>query len=287
MTDQDPTAGMLLVVATPIGNLGDLSPRAADALRDADLVVAEDTRRTGRLLAHVGADTSQWSLHEHNEADRAAAVVDRLQAGETVVLVSDAGTPTVSDPGYRLVGACIAAGIEVVAIPGPSAVLHALVTAGLATDRFAFDGFLPRSGAARRDRLAEVSAERRTVVLFLSPHRAAADLADLASACGVERAAAIGRELTKLHEQTLRGTLGELAARASEEGLRGELTLVLAGAPEPTVDPADLDPAALAARVAALEADGTDRKQAIAEVARHLGIPKRDVFDAVVAHKPR
>jgi 16S rRNA (cytidine1402-2'-O)-methyltransferase len=278
---------MLLVVATPIGNLGDLSPRAAEALRDADLVVAEDTRRTGRLLAHVGADTPQWSLHEHNEADRAAAVVERLQAGESVVLVSDAGTPTVSDPGYRLVGACIAAGIEVVAVPGPSAVLHALVTAGLPTDRFAFDGFLPRSGAARRDRLAEVAAERRTVVLFLSPHRAAADLADLASACGADRPAAIGRELTKLHEQTLRGTLGDLAARASEEGLRGELTLVLAGAPEPTLDPADLDPAALAARVAALEADGTDRKQAIAEVARNLGIPKREVYDAVVAHKPR
>jgi len=278
---------MLLVVATPIGNLGDLSPRAAEALRDADLVVAEDTRRTGRLLAHVGADTPQWSLHEHNEADRAAAVVTRLAAGETVVLVSDAGTPTVSDPGYRLVGACIAAGIEVVAIPGPSAVLHALVTAGLPTDRFAFDGFLPRSGAARRERLAEVATERRTVVLFLSPHRAAADLADLASACGADRSAAVGRELTKLHEQTLRGTLGELAARASEEGLRGELTLVLAGAPEPTVDPADLDPAALAERVAAMEAAGTDRKQAIAEVARYLGIPKREVYDAVVAHKPR
>lgn len=281
----DVPPGVLLVVATPIGNLGDLSPRAAAALRDADLVLAEDTRRTGRLLAHVGADTPQWSLHEHNERDRAEAVVQRLRAGETVVLVSDAGTPSVSDPGYRLVGACIAAGIEVLAVPGPSAVLHALVTSGLPTDRFAFDGFLPRSGAARRRRLDEVAAEARTVVLFLSPHRAAADLRDLAATCGDDRRAALARELTKLHEETRRGTLGELAALVDADGVRGELTLVVGGAVPPLVDAASVGPADLAAMVGALEADGTPRKEAIAAVARDLGLPKREVYAAVVAHR--
>ncbi len=279
-------AGRLLVVATPIGNLDDLSPRAAATLRDADLVVAEDTRRTGRLLAHVGADTPQWSLHEHNERDRAGAVVQRLQAGEVVALVSDAGTPAVSDPGYRLVAACVAAGVEVQAVPGASAVLHALVTSGLPTDRFAFDGFLPRSGRARRDRLAEVAAERRTVVLFLSPHRAGADLRDLAAACGGDRPAALGRELTKLHEETRRGSLAELADAIESDGVRGELTLVVGGAPAPSVDPAEVGSAELAAMVAALEADGTPRKQAIAAVAIDLGLRKREVYAAVVEHKP-
>lgn len=277
--------GRLLVVATPIGNLDDLAPRAATAMRDADLVVAEDTRRTGRLLAHVGADTPQWSLHEHNERDRADAVVARLLEGQRVVLVSDAGTPAVSDPGYRLVQACVESGVEVVAVPGPSAVLHALVTSALPTDRFAFDGFLPRSGATRRQRLAEVAAERRTVVLFLSPHRAAADLADLAAACGADRPAALARELTKLYEETLRASLGELAERVQREGVRGELTLVVGGAPAPEVDVASLDPADLAAMVATLEADGTSRKDAIRTVATDLGLPKRDVYDAVVAHR--
>jgi 16S rRNA (cytidine1402-2'-O)-methyltransferase len=270
------SVGTLYVVATPIGNLDDLSPRAATAMCDADLVVAEDTRRTGRLLAHVGAETPQWSLHEHNERDRAAAVVDRLLGGDVVVLVSDAGTPAVSDPGYRLVAA---------SVPGPSAVLHALVTSALPTDRFAFDGFLPRSGAARRERLAAVAAERRTVVLFLSPHRAAADLRDLADACGADRRGALARELTKLHEETRRDMLGALAAAVEEEGVRGELTLVLEGASAPRVDPATLDSADLAAMVAALEADGTARKQAIAAVARDLGLPKRQVYGAVVEHK--
>lgn len=277
--------GRLLVVATPIGNLDDLAPRAATAMRDADLVVAEDTRRTGRLLAHVGADTPQWSLHEHNERDRADVVVARLLEGQQVVLVSDAGTPAVSDPGYRLVRACVEAGVEVVAVPGPSAVLHALVTAALPTDRFAFDGFLPRTGVTRRQRLAEVAAERRTVVLFLSPHRAAADLADLAAACGEDRPAALARELTKLHEETMRASLGELAEQVQREGVRGELTLVIGGAPAPEVDVASLDPADLAAMVAALEADGTSRKDAIRTVATDLGLPKRDVYDAVVTHR--
>ena len=286
-TTDDRGAGTLLVVSTPIGNLDDLSPRAAAALREADLVVAEDTRRTGRLLAHVGASTPQWSLHEHNERERSPAVVERLSGGETVVLVSDAGTPAVSDPGYRLVVAAIEAGVDVVAVPGPSAVLHALVTSGLPTDRFAFDGFLPRSGAARRDRLAELSSERRTVVLFLSPHRAAADLRDLAAACGADRPAALGRELTKLHEETRRGTLDQLASAIDADGVRGELTLVLGGAAPPSVDVTAVDSADLAAMVVALEDDGVPRKQAISAVARDLGLPKRHVYGAVVEHRSR
>lgn len=284
-TAESPMHGTLLVVATPIGNLDDLSPRAGAALRDADLVVAEDTRHTGRLLAHVGARTPQWSLHEHNERDRADAVVQRLLEGQTVVLVSDAGTPGVSDPGYRLVTACAAADVPVVAVPGPSAVLHALVTSGLPTDRFAFDGFLPRSGTARRERLAEVAAERRTVVLFVSPHRAAADLADLAEACGPDRPAALARELTKLHEQTLRGSLEELADRVIADGVRGEVTLVVGGAPPPELDASALTPAQLADMVFALEADGTPRKEAIAAVARDLRLRKREVYAAVVDHR--
>lgn len=274
-----PGTGALIVVATPIGNLGDLPPRAADALRDADLVVAEDTRRTGRLLAHVEADTPQRSYHEHNERERTDELVDRIRAGERIVLVSDAGTPVVSDPGYRLVEACVAAGLHVEAVPGPSAALYALTVSGLPTDRFTFEGFLPRKGSARRSRLAELAGEPRTMVLFVSPHRAAADLRDLADALGPDRRAALGRELTKLHEQVLRGGLGELAASA-DEGLRGELTLVVAGAP--VEEPAVPEAGALADAVAVRVAAGTRKKDAIAEVAQRAGIPKRDVYQAVL-----
>lgn len=272
-------SGRLVVVATPIGNLGDLSPRAADALRDADLVLAEDTRRTGRLLEHLGASTPQRSYHEHNERERLREVLARLAEGATIVLVSDAGTPGVSDPGYRLVAACADAGIEVGAIPGPSAVLHALVVSGLPTDRFTFEGFLPRKGAARRERLAALAEEPRTTVLFVAPHRAADDLDDLAGALGAGRAAVVCRELTKLHEEVLRGSLGELAETA-REGLKGELTVVVAGVPdEPQARP---DDAALVERVRALIATGVPKKAAIAEVAGASGVPKREVYQAVV-----
>jgi 16S rRNA (cytidine1402-2'-O)-methyltransferase len=272
--------GRLVVVATPIGNLGDLSPRAATALRDADLVLAEDTRHTGRLLQHVGADTPQRSYHEHNERERVDEVLDLLRGGATVVLVSDAGTPGVSDPGYRLAAACGAEGIAVEAVPGPSAALHALVVSGLPTDRFTFEGFLPRKGSARRDRLAELGREPRTMVLFVSPHRADADLRDLSGALGGERPAAVCRELTKLHEEVRRGSLADLAADAAEHGLRGEVTVVVGGAPaEPDVRPDDDE---LVARVRALIATGTPKKAAIAEVAAAAGIPKREVYQAVV-----
>jgi 16S rRNA (cytidine1402-2'-O)-methyltransferase len=271
-------SGSLSVVATPIGNLGDLSPRAADVLRDADLVLAEDTRHTGRLLAHVGSSAPQRSLHEHNERARVDEVVERIVAGAHVALVTDAGTPLVSDPGLVLVRACIAAGVAVVPVPGASAVLAALVASGLASDRVAFDGFLPRKGRARGERLAALVDEPRTVVLFLSPHRAADDLADLADACGEGRPAALCRELTKLHEEVRRGTLGALRDGAAE-GLRGELTLVIAGAPEP--DAPDVDDAEVIAAVRALVADGMSTRDAVARVATARGLRRRDVYATV------
>jgi 16S rRNA (cytidine1402-2'-O)-methyltransferase len=274
-----PVAGALLVVATPIGNLGDLTARAAEALRTADLVLAEDTRRTGRLLAHVGSDAPQRSLHEHNERDRVADVVGRVAAGATVVLVTDAGTPLVSDPGLAVVRGCVDAGLPVVPLPGPSAPLAALVASGLPTDRFTFEGFLPRRGRARAERLAELADEPRTAVLFVTPHRAAADLADLAAACGEDRPAALCRELTKLHEEVRRGPLGRLRDGLGE--VRGELTLVLAGAPAPAgpdaPEPADV--AAVAARVAA----GTSTRDAVAAVAAARGLPRRALYAAVLA----
>jgi 16S rRNA (cytidine1402-2'-O)-methyltransferase len=279
-----PTAGTLQVVATPIGNLGDLSPRAAAALRDATLVLAEDTRRTGKLLAHVGSAVPQRSLHEHNERDRVDEVLALLADGATIALVSDAGTPAVSDPGYRVLAACAATGVRIEPIPGPSAALAALVASGLPTDRVAFEGFLPRKGGPRRDRLAELAADPRTLVLFVAPHRAAADLGDLADALGPDRPAVLARELTKLHEEVLRGTLASLTERATAGPLKGELSLVVAGAPAAVAAPADDDE--LVARVRALVATGTAKKTAIAEVARGAGVPKRTVYQAVVDAGP-
>lgn len=272
-------AAILTVVATPIGNLGDLSPRAAEALHTADLVLAEDTRRTGKLLQHIGSQVPQRSLHDHNERDRIDEVLAVLAEGRRVVLVSDAGTPAVSDPGYRLIAAAVAAGIRIEPIPGPSAVLAALVASGLPSDRVAFDGFLPRKGAARSERLAALATERRTMVLFASPHRASADLGDLAAALGADRRAVVARELTKLHEQLLRGTLGELASTTSQ-GLRGEVTIVIDGAPDPVAAP--VSAADLVRRVRDLIATGVGKKEAIATVAEAAQVPKRDVYQAVV-----
>lgn len=267
--------GRLVVVATPIGNLGDLSPRAAAALVEADLVCAEDTRRTGRLLAEVDSHAPQWSLHDHNERTQVPAVLGRLAEGAVVVLVSDAGTPAVSDPGHRLVAAAADAGHDVEAVPGPSAVLTALVASGLASERFTFEGFLPRKGERRRRRLEELAHERRTMVVFVTPHRAEADLSDLAQACGGHRRAVLGRELTKLHEEYLRGSLDELAARASD--LRGELTLVVAGAPEEQVE-ASMEE--LVARVRALQAEGLAPRAAVKQVAAGADVTTRQLYDA-------
>ncbi|MBW3663150.1 MAG: 16S rRNA (cytidine(1402)-2'-O)-methyltransferase [Actinobacteria bacterium] len=267
----------MIVVATPIGNLGDVSTRARETLADADLVLAEDTRRTGRLLAHLGIATPQRSLHEHNEDARLGEVLARLDDGATVALVSDAGTPGVSDPGYRLVRACIDAGHVLEHVPGPSAVLAALVVSGLPTDRFTFEGFLPRKGSARAERLAALATERRTMVVFVSPHRAADDLHDLAATLGPDRPAALCRELTKLHEEVRRDRLVALAETADD--LRGEVTLVIGGAPE-EVGLVDADD--LAAAVHVRQESGMTKKAAIADVAASHGVPKRVVYQAVV-----
>ena len=227
--------GVLYVVATPIGNLGDLSSRALDALRAAGTVAAEDTRHSGALLAHFGIRARLLSLHEHNEEARVSALVQRLAAGESVALVSDAGTPLVSDPGYRLVTAVRAAGFRVSPIPGPCAAIAALSVAGLPTDRFVFEGFLPARSAARRERLAGLADESRTIVFYESAHRIAASLVDMGAVLGVAREAVVARELTKLHEEVRDGTLEALAVWAAddENARRGEIVVVVRGAPEP------------------------------------------------------
>jgi 16S rRNA (cytidine1402-2'-O)-methyltransferase len=219
-------------VATPIGNLGDLSTRARDTLESCALIAAEDTRHTGALLAHFGISTPLLSLHDHNEAARAPELIERLRAGVDVALVSDAGTPGISDPGFDVVRACAAAAIEVIAIPGPCALIAALSVSALATDRFCFEGFLPARRAARRTRLSELEREPRTLVFYESPHRIEEMLADCAALFGAERGAALAREITKRHETLYRASLGELAARARVESdiARGEIVLVVAGA---------------------------------------------------------
>ena len=239
MTNAD--AGRLYVVATPIGNLGDLSERARRALESCALIAAEDTRHTGALLTHFQISTPMISLHEHNERRRADEIVARIADGADVALVSDAGTPGISDPGYDLVRGCAAAGLEVIAIPGPCALVAALSIAALPTDRFCFEGFLPARRAARRARLAELKSEPRTLVLYESPHRVRETLEDCAETFGADRGAAAAREITKVHETLYRGSLAELAARAAAEPefTRGELALVIAGAPPEAAAGAD------------------------------------------------
>jgi 16S rRNA (cytidine1402-2'-O)-methyltransferase len=266
-----------VVVATPIGNLGDLSPRAAEALRSADVIACEDTRRTRKLLTAAGiAGKRLVAVHEHNEAAQSDALVERVRGGERVALVTDAGTPAVSDPGERVVAAVVAAGLPVEVVPGPSALLAALVVSGLPTERFAFEGFLPRKGAERADRLAAVASEPRTVVLYESPHRVEATLRDLAEACGGERRAAVARELTKLHEDVWRGALGDAADHVGEP--RGEYVIVVEGAPPAPAATAEDVVAALRHRLDA----GEDKKTAVAAVAAELDVPKRRVYAAAL-----
>jgi 16S rRNA (cytidine1402-2'-O)-methyltransferase len=225
--------GRLDVVATPIGNLADLSPRARESLERADLIAAEDTRRTGQLLAAFGIERPLVSLHSHNERARTASLLARLAEGAVIALVSDAGTPVLSDPGYELVRSAAAAGHDVTAIPGPTAIAAALAISGIAADRFCFEGFLSARPRERRARLGELAAEPRAMVFFEGPHRLAETLADMVEAFGATREAAVARELTKAFETTYRGTLGELATRAASDAnmTRGELTLIVAGAP--------------------------------------------------------
>jgi 16S rRNA (cytidine1402-2'-O)-methyltransferase len=269
---------MIILAATPIGNLGDASARLRDALEQATVVASEDTRVTQRLLAGLGIANRPRliALHEHNERQKAAELVELARDADLLVL-SDAGMPTVSDPGFPLVAAAAAAGVEVTAIPGPSAVVTALAVSGLPTDRFAFEGFLPRKAGDRSRRLAELAGDRRTLVFFEGPSRLAASLEALAEAFGADRRAAVCRELTKLHEEVRRGGLAELAEWAAQ-GVRGEICIVVGGAPEQQADAATaLD------RVLELAASGTRLKDAVALVAAESGLGKRDLYEAALA----
>ena len=268
----------LVLVGTPIGNLGDLSPRAVDELAAADAICCEDTRRTGRLLQHAGVERRPLVVvNDHTEVSAIAGVLERLSRGERVAVVTDAGMPGISDPGERLVRAAVAAGHIVEVVPGPSAAVTALVASGLATGRYAFEGFLPRKGSGRSGRLAEIAVERRTTVLYEAPHRVARTLADLAGACGPDRRVAIARELTKLHEEVWRGSLGDAAGWA-EDGVRGELVLVLDGAP----DPAPPAGAAIEQAVQVRLDAGDSARDAAAHVAASLGVGRREVYEVAV-----
>jgi 16S rRNA (cytidine1402-2'-O)-methyltransferase len=276
-------SGLLVLAGVPIGDAGDAPGRLGEVLASADVVAAEDTRRLRRLTSELGVEVGGRvvSFFEGNERERIGELVGALTDGQTVVVVTDAGMPSVSDPGYRLVAAAVEADIRVTAVPGPSAVLTALAVSGLPVDRFCFEGFLPRKAGERSRVLAELASERRTMVYFEAPHRLAASLAAIADAFGADRRTVVCRELTKTYEEVRRGTAAELVTWA-DAGVRGEITIVVAGA---DTTKADLTPAELAAEVAADEAAGTPRKQAIADVAKRLGVPKRTVYDAVVANR--
>ncbi|MER5772415.1 16S rRNA (cytidine(1402)-2'-O)-methyltransferase [Streptomyces sp. NPDC001985] len=275
---------MLILAGTPIGDVADAPPRLAAELAGADVVAAEDTRRLRRLTQALGVHTSGRvvSYFEGNESARTPELVDALAGGARVLLVTDAGMPSVSDPGYRLVAAAVERDIRVTAVPGPSAVLTALALSGLPVDRFCFEGFLPRKAGERLTRLRENASERRTLVYFEAPHRLDDTLTAMAEVFGADRRAAVCRELTKTYEEVRRGPLAELAAWAAE-GVRGEITVVVEGAPAP--GPGDLGPEELVRRVRLREEAGERRKEAIAAVAAEAGVPKREVFDAVVAAK--
>ncbi|WP_328538298.1 16S rRNA (cytidine(1402)-2'-O)-methyltransferase [Streptomyces sp. NBC_00344] len=276
--------GTLVLAGTPIGDVSDAPPRLAEELRTADVVAAEDTRRLRRLTQALGVHTTGRvvSYFEGNETARTPELVEALEGGARVLLVTDAGMPSVSDPGYRLVAAAVEKDIKVTAVPGPSAVLTALALSGLPVDRFCFEGFLPRKAGERLGRLREVAADRRTLVYFEAPHRLDDTLAAMAEVFGDGRRAAVCRELTKTYEEVKRGPLRELAEWAAD-GVRGEITVVVEG--DTGTGAQQLDPSELVRRVQVREEAGERRKEAIAAVAADAGLPKREVFDAVVAAK--
>ncbi|KUJ37606.1 16S rRNA (cytidine(1402)-2'-O)-methyltransferase [Streptomyces sp. NPDC093228] len=278
------TPGTLVLAGTPIGDIEDAPPRLAKELATADVIAAEDTRRLRRLTQALGVQPAGRvvSYFEGNESARTPELVEALEGGARVLLVTDAGMPSVSDPGYRLVAAAVEKDVRVTAVPGPSAVLTALALSGLPVDRFCFEGFLPRKAGERLSRLREVAEERRTLVYFEAPHRLQATLDAMAEAFGAGRRAAVCRELTKTYEEVRRGPLGELAEWAAE-GVRGEITVVVEGAGEKAAE--ELDATELVRRVRVREEAGERRKEAIAAVAAEAGVPKREVFDAVVAAK--
>ena len=266
----------LVLIGTPIGNLADLSPRAVEELAGASVICCEDTRRTGKLLAHAGIERpALLMVNDHNESGRRAEVVRRIEQGERVAVVTDAGMPGISDPGERLVSAVVRAGLTVEVVPGPSAGIAALVGSGLPTGRYVFEGFLPRKAGARAQRLTELAAEPRTIVLYEAPHRVDRTLADLAHAFGAERRVAVARELTKLYEEFWRGTLAEAAAWAAETPPRGEIAIVVDGAPAPA-DPTDDD---VRGELRRLLDDGASTRDAAADVAGRLGLARKRVYN--------
>ncbi|MFF5079670.1 16S rRNA (cytidine(1402)-2'-O)-methyltransferase [Actinoplanes sp. NPDC000266] len=281
MSSAENASGRVVLLGAPLGNVGDASTRLREVLSTADVIAAEDTRRLARLTRDLGVTVSGRvvSYFEGNDERRTPELVEALASGAVVAVVTDGGMPSVSDPGFRLVRAALDAGYPVTAAPGPSAVTTALALSGLPSDRFVFEGFLPRTGSHRRSRLRELAAEPRTLVLFEAPHRIAGTLADLAAIFGADRPAAVCRELTKTYEEIRRSTLEELAADAAREEFRGEITLVVGGAPAgPAVRPADED---LRAAVAEREAAGQSRRDAIQAVADEYGVKKREVYALV------
>ena len=276
-------SGRLVLVGTPIGNLEDITRRALRTLEEAELIACEDTRRARKLLGHYGIRARELiTYHEANERRQARKLLERIEAGGEVVLISDAGMPGLSDPGFRLVEACAERGYEVVVVPGPSAVVSALTISGLPPGRFVFEGFLPRKAGDRRRRIAELAAEERTMVFFESPHRIADSLADLAEGLG-HRPAVVARELTKMYETAHRGDLGELLALAEEGVFKGEIVVVVAGAVRGSAVTAG--PEELAERAVQLIDEGMDRKAAMIAVAKEAGVSRRAVFDALVSAK--
>jgi 16S rRNA (cytidine1402-2'-O)-methyltransferase len=278
--------GVIILLGAPLGNAADASARLARELAAADVIAAEDTRRLHRLARDLDVELRARvvSYFEGNEERRTPELVDAALAGSRVAVVTDGGMPAVSDPGFRVVRAALAAGVPVTAAPGPSAVTTALALSGLPCDRFCFEGFPPRRPGERRSRLAGLAGEERTLVFFEAPHRLAATLADAVTAFGPSRPAAVCRELTKTYEEVRRGPLAELAAWAAAGEVRGEITVVVGGAPAGSAPVPDA--AHLAEEVASAEDDGLDRKAAIADVARRHGLPKRHVYDAVLASRP-
>ena len=274
-------AGMLYLVPTPIGNLGDISQRCRETLEQADFIAAEDTRVSLKLLNHLGIRKSLVSYYEHNKAFKGEQILERILAGETCALVSDAGSPAISDPGEDLVKLCHANGITVCAIPGPCAVITALSISGQATGRFCFEGFLSTAKQSRREHLESLEKERRTMIFYEAPHKLLTTLEDMAEVFGEDRSISLCRELTKLHEEVVITTLGGAIAKYSENPPKGEFVLVIAGAPEEEKETASLEDAA--ARVQQLMAEGLSRKDAVKQTAKELDLPKNAVYEAALS----
>lgn len=277
--------GMLYLIATPIGNLEDISARALRLLGEVDLILCEDTRHTGRLLHHFGIKTRTLSYHEHNEDSRAREAIEMLAAGRRLALVSDAGTPAINDPGFPLVRLAIERGLSVIPIPGAVAFVNALIASGLPTDQFFFAGFLPAKSGARRSTLAALRTLPATLIFYEAPHRILASLSDARDTLG-NRRAAVARELTKLHEQFLRGTLDELTAHfADATHARGEMVVIIEGANDTNEPQSEKRTATISERIAELEATGSDSRQALKQVARELGLPRAEAYRRLVAER--